>query len=311
MANETLDDLRQQAQQALAQGQYPKARQLYHQALGAHGDHPDTHYGLATVCFLLNDLDGAVYHFTQVTRLDPVRAGAFVNLGAVYNRLEKFDDAIAALRKGIHLDPNRAEGYYNLGVVYRHLGKPDMALQAYREATRINPRMPDAHYNIANIYLEKNQLGIAIAHYQQALELRPNWEKAVRGLEAARAQQNPDSAVTADTVTVETPSARVRRLDPDRLVDPNAHGELLREAHQAIIEADKQGHQLLAIIESDVEKVIRDLSNCLLFPKDPRNDLHAQIQKFDGVMTQLRQMQATLKKKTQQIREASDGLNQA
>ena len=55
---------------------------LYLQALGLRSDAPDVHYGLATVCFLLNDLTSAAYHFKEVTRLDPLRAGAFINLGA-------------------------------------------------------------------------------------------------------------------------------------------------------------------------------------------------------------------------------------
>src|SRR5207245_10855785 len=121
MANE-FEELLHQAQEALAQGDYPQARQFYRQALASHGDHPDVHYGLATVCFLLNDLHGAAYHFLEVTRLDPLRAGAFVNLGAVYNRLERYDEAITALRKGIQLDTSRAEGCYNLGVDYRQGG---------------------------------------------------------------------------------------------------------------------------------------------------------------------------------------------
>ena len=113
---------------------------------------------MATGCFLLGELPLAAYHFKEVTRLDPQRTGAFINLGAVYNRLEQFDDAIPALRRGIQLDTNRAEGYYNLGLVYRRKGQPDMAIQAYREATRINPRMANAHFNIANIYLEKGTI---------------------------------------------------------------------------------------------------------------------------------------------------------
>src|SRR5260370_17411489 len=86
MANE-IEDLREKAQEALSQGDYPQARQLYRQALGAHGDHPDLHYGLATVCFLLNDLHAAAYHFLEVTRLHPLRAGAFANLRPLPNPL--------------------------------------------------------------------------------------------------------------------------------------------------------------------------------------------------------------------------------
>jgi tetratricopeptide (TPR) repeat protein len=303
MAN-AIDELRRKAQEALAQGDYPQARQLYRQALGAYGDHPDLHYGLATVCFLLNDLNGAAYHFLEVTRLDPLRAGAFVNLGAVYNRLEKYDDAIAALRKGIQLDGNRAEGYYNLGVVYRQRNQLDLAIQAYREATRINPRMADAHYNLANIYLEKEQFPLAIAHYRHALDLRPTWDKAQRGLEAAQVAQNPEAERPSAVVF----TAATQNLDPDRLLDPNFHGQMLREMHQAIIDMDKQGHQLLNILQGDVERVIRDLSNCLLFPHNPGNDLNDQIQKFNVVASLLQQLQQLLLKDMTKTRETNEQL---
>jgi tetratricopeptide (TPR) repeat protein len=299
---ETIEELRHKAQESLAQGDYTQARQLYRQALGVHGDHPDLHYGLATVCFLLNDLNGAVYHFLEVTRLDPQRAGAYINLGAVYNRLEKYDDAIAVLRKGIQLDNTRGEGYYNLGVVYRQRNQIDLAIQAYREATRINPRMADAHYNLANIYLEKEQYPLALAHYRHALELRPTWEKAQRGLEAAEAARQPHGEASSGPLT---PAPSRRTLDPDRLLDPNVHGLLLRDMHQAIIDMDRQGHQLVKILQDDVERVIRDLSNCLLFPNNPGNDLNGQIQKFNVVAALLQQIQQQLQKHMKKTRDAS------
>ena len=176
----------------------------------------------------------AAYHFKEVTRLDPLRAGAYINLGAVYNRLEQYDDAVTALRRGIQLDLNRAEGYYNLGLVYRRKGQADLAIQAYREAVRVNPRMADAHYNIANIYYEKDQYALAIAHYKQSLEIRPHWEKAQRGLAAAQEAAGESSAAGEDTgyepTTPQPGDLSSKPLDPERQLDGNLHGELLRHA---------------------------------------------------------------------------------
>src|SRR5881392_837129 len=104
MAKENVETLCQKAQMAVAQGEYEAARQQYLQALGLKSDSPDVHYGLATVCFLLNDLPSAAHHFKEVTRLDPLRAGAYINLGAAYNLLDQLEDAIQALRRGIQLD---------------------------------------------------------------------------------------------------------------------------------------------------------------------------------------------------------------
>src|SRR5437763_9374154 len=176
-----IDALCQQARQAIAERDWEKARQAYQQALGLKSDSADIHQGLSTVCFQLRDLSSAVRHFKEVTRLDPLRAGAFINLGAVYNLPDRLDDAINVLRKGIQLDPQRSEGYYNLGLVYRRKGQTDLAIHAYREALRINPLLADAHYNLGNLYFEKEQFKQASDCYQQACKLRPNFEKAQEG----------------------------------------------------------------------------------------------------------------------------------
>src|SRR5438132_14244044 len=119
MAAESIEEICQRAREALEQRNPERARQLYLQALGLKSDSPDVHHGLATVCFQLKDLPSAAFHFKEVTRLDPLRAVAYINLGAIYNLLDQLDEAIPVLRRGIQLDHRRAEGFYNLGLVYR------------------------------------------------------------------------------------------------------------------------------------------------------------------------------------------------
>lgn len=299
MANESLDQLRQNAQAALSHGHYQEARQIYQQALGYNSDNPDIHYGIATACFLLGDQHSAIYHFKEVIRLDPLRAGAFINLGAVQNRLGQFDEALTTLRRGIQLDPNRGEGYYNLGLVHKQLGQLDMAINAYREALRLNPRMYDAHYNLGNIFLEKEQYTLAIAHYKQALEIRPNWEKGRAALVAAQAAQ------AAATAAVESGEPKVHdatpapdsKIDPDRMLDPNFHANLLRELHDVVVDTDKYTQGMLDFLQKDVEEAIRELSICILTPKDPKYSLEEQIAKFDAVVNKLQQFQEAMHKR--------------
>src|SRR5499427_6398828 len=117
MVPDKVERLCQRAQQAIAERDWEKAKQAYLMALGQRSDLPDVHYGLATVYFQLRELTSAAHHFREATRLGPQRAGAFINLGAVLNLLNQYDEAIAALRRGIQLDSQRVEGYYNLGLV--------------------------------------------------------------------------------------------------------------------------------------------------------------------------------------------------
>jgi Tfp pilus assembly protein PilF len=311
MAKETVDGLCQKAQAALSQGDYSSARTCYQQALGLRSDDPDVHYGVATVCFLLNDLASSAYHFKEVTRLDPLRAGAYINLGAVYNRLEQYDDAIPVLRRGIQLDLSRSEGYYNLGLVYRKKGQPDMAIQAYREAVRVNPRMADAHYNIANLYLEKQQYALAIAHYKQAIELRPRWEKAVKGLEACQEAMGDgaDSAMAAgDDTQHEIPQPAEIKLDPERLVDPNVHGELLRTLHRSTIDAENDGRAFLETIEKKIEPAIKELSNCLLYPDTPVSEVSKHVRAFEEAIAAMRALHSKMRGQYGRVRAVGEQL---
>jgi tetratricopeptide (TPR) repeat protein len=313
MASESIESLCQKARQAVAQGNYEQARQIYLQGLGLRSDAPEVHYGMATVCFLLNDLHSAAYHFKEVTRLDPLRAGAFINLGAVYNRLEQFDEAIPVLRRGIQLDNHRAEGYYNLGLVHRRKGQVDLAIEAYREATRVNPRMADAHYNLANLYLEKERYSLAIAHYRQTLELRPNWDKAEHGLAQAEAAlsatglaQSPGGS--GGGKSGESSSGTIKTLDPERMVDPSVQGGVLSHLHKATIDSETQGRTFLKVLEGEIEPAIKELSTCLLYPDSSATELDECVQKFESALASMRNAQRNLQGSLERVRTLGEKL---
>jgi tetratricopeptide (TPR) repeat protein len=315
MSLQSFDVLCQQARQAIAERNWEKARQSYLQALGLKSDAPDIHQGLATVCFQLRDLTSAAYHFKEVTRLDPHRAGAFINLGAVYNLMDQLDDAITALRRGIQLDSQRAEGYYNLGLVYRRKGQIDLAIHAYREALRINPRMADAHYNLANLYLDKEQYSQAITNYRQALLIRPNWDKASQGLanaeealqevSADKVQQEEEAEAAQAPASKSSPAIPV---DPNRVVDPDVHGLLLNALHKATIESDNYGRHFFQLVEEEVEPVIKELSSCMISPDVSITVLDACIQKFEDALTHMRSARENLQSSIAKVRTLGDKL---
>jgi superkiller protein 3 len=315
MVAESVEVLCQRAREAMEQRNWEKARQLYLQALGLKSDSPDVHYGLATVCFQLKDLPSAAHHFKEVTRLDPLRAGAYINLGAVYNLLDQLDEAIPVLRRGIQLDSHRAEGYYNLGLVYRRKRQIDLAIQAYQEAIRVNPRMADAHYNLANLYMDRDQFGLAISRYKSALELRPTWDKAANGIAVAESRQEQAAkpaasraAAPGPQVDVATPLPATLKLDPERMIDPNAHGQLLTTLHHATIESENIGRSFLTILEGEIEPAIKELSSCLLYSDSSLTELDQCVEKFESAMRNMRTMQSTLQNSIDKLRSLGDKL---
>lgn len=290
MRADNLEELFQKAREAMERGGPEKARPFYQQALALKPDSPDVHYGLAAVCFQMNDLPGAAHHFKEVTRLDPLRASAYVSLGGVYNLLDQAGEAVVALRRGIQLDPERAEGYYNLALVHRRMGQTNLALQAYQDTLRVNPRMADAHYNLANLYLEEGEFERAISHYRLALQLRPSWDRATAGLEQAQ-----EALAEQEQPADEAPSE-----GGERPPGTSRRASFLKHLQRATAESEKSGQQFLRVLEGEVEPVIQELTTLLLYPDTPPVDLDACARRFETAVQNMRgahrDLQASIRK---------------
>lgn len=265
------------AKQAIENRDWEKAKQAYLIALGLRSDAPDIHMGLATVYFQLRELTSAAHHFREVTRLDPLRAGAYINLGAVLNLLQEYDEAITALRRGIQIDPQRVEGYYNLGLVYRRKGQFDMSIQAYREALRLNPRMADAHLNLANLYVEKQQFRQAIQNYDESLKIRPNWDKAMEGKAHAQALLSGDRPVAAAPVPASTGRSGTAE---DKMIDPNLHSNLLTAIYTGSEAAEALGRDFQKVLSDEMDVAIKELSSCLLYADSSTSELNTCVDHF-------------------------------
>jgi tetratricopeptide (TPR) repeat protein len=293
MGPDKVEKLCQRAQLAIAERDWDKAKQSYLMALGLRGDLPDVHYGLATVYFQLRELTSAAHHFREVTRLDPQRAGAYINLGAVLNLMAQYDEAVTVLRRGIQLDGQRVEGYYNLGLVYKRKGQADLAISAYKEALRINPRMADTHLNLANLYLEREQPRLALSHYESALQLRPGWDKALDGMDQARATLSGEKPAATNDVTPVRPTGV--NMDLDRTVDPITHAQFLTTLHQATIASEDMGRMLQKVLGEEVEPVLKELSTVLLHSTGSRSELDNCLTKFESALNRMRAAHQALK----------------
>lgn len=307
MSTVAYDELCTLARQAVSTGNYQEARSLYSRAVATSPDSPDAHYGLATCCFMLSDFESARIHFKEVTRLDPLRATAFINLGALYNRLGQQDEAIATLRKGMQLDPRRAEGYYNLGIAYRQKGMVDLAIQAYREATRLNPRMADAFLNLGNLLLESERFQEAIAAYQQALAVRPNFEKAVHGLRSAQqalTEKTPSSQPRVPAAAG-TPVDSVQESAPeavhgfDNIVERADAMDSLREACH---KQEEFCREISRVIEQELGSAIRDLSRSLV-GTPAAGELEIHVKAYESSLDNLRNSRKSLDEGFDQVRE--------
>ncbi len=305
MSNAGFDEICTQARAAVGAGNYKDGRTLYAKAVALSPQSPDAHYGLATCCYLLSDFDAAMKHFKEVTRLDPLRATAFINLGALYNRLGQQEEAIASLRKGLQLDPRRAEGYYNLGIAYRQKGMADLAIQAYREATRLNPRMADAFLNLGNLLLEAERFPEAIAAYQQALSMRPNFEKALQGLHSAQqalAAATPTPRVTGAPVVTEAPGRDGFSEPTHGFANIVERAEAMESLRDVCQKQETYCNEITRALEQELGAAIRELSRSLV-GTPAAGELELQVKTYEAALVGLRAARRNLDEGFQKIRD--------
>lgn len=139
--------------------------------------------------FFQKKLEPARDCFERLTQLNPSHTKAWVNLGAIHNRMGDHRKSTEVLRRALQRDRKCAEAYYNLGIAHRAMQMNTMAISAYKEALKLAPEMIDAHINLGNIYMDMKNIGLALQCFQAALRNQPDSVKARRCLETAQSMQ--------------------------------------------------------------------------------------------------------------------------
>src|SRR6516164_1023899 len=92
------------------------------------------------------DYRSAESGFREVLKLDPQSAAAYVNLGVVYMRTQKFDAAIKALESAKKLAPTMAGIDLNLGLAYYHKKDYPQAIPHFAAVLAADPHSLQARY---------------------------------------------------------------------------------------------------------------------------------------------------------------------
>ena len=119
---------------------------------------------LGMASFFQQNLEPARDCFERLTQLNPSHTKAWVNLGAILNRMGDHGKRRKCCVEPCRSDRKCAEAYYNMGIAQRAMQTNTMAISAYKEALKLAPEMIDAHINLGNIYTghEEHWPGIAM-----------------------------------------------------------------------------------------------------------------------------------------------------
>lgn len=296
----SFEDLCQAGREHLKAGRLSEAVAAFEEARLINDLDADVHDGLATAHYLLKDDAAAARHFERVTRLDPRRGPAWINLGAVYNRMREYQKAADVLRRAVQIEKKSAVAFYNLGFACKHLKQWNMAVPAYREAIRLDPKMADAYYNLGNVFSALNNQAQAVSHYKRALQLDPNLERARRKLEEAETALNASRTISPFGRLVDNAEPAGAAQNPaGRELDEHEREEDRRKLHELLKQLDADLDLLLASLGEKLDPAVRTLNKMLTQHLDPHS---VSITKADA-LENFREARAEYAPRLRQIQE--------
>ncbi|MFO1001383.1 MAG: tetratricopeptide repeat protein [Planctomycetaceae bacterium] len=254
--------------------------------------------------FYNKELQAAREVFERHTKVNSGHTQAWVNLGAVLNRLGEFRKAVEALRRALQKDRKCAEAYYNMGIAQRGQNLNTMAISAYKEAIKLKPDLIEAHLNLGNIYVDMKNMGLALQCFQAAVRLDPNSKKARSSLEKAQmTQQNARRVVSPFGRLVDVKELDRQNVDtgPRELdaASRKAERELVQEVTRKVRAG---GKEMLPLLEETLHAQLHRLER-IVVQTENRFSSAENVESFSQTLGDLQRLRSVIKEGLAEIRE--------
>jgi tetratricopeptide (TPR) repeat protein len=116
----------------------------------------------------------SIQAFTEVIKLRPEYADAYINVGLTEIVWEKYDSARKAIRKAISLDPNSARARYYDGLLQRRAGNTQQEIADFRKVVEMFPQSRDARRELGITYYQQNDNHAALEQFEALQKIDPD-----------------------------------------------------------------------------------------------------------------------------------------
>ena len=99
---------------------------------------------------------------------------AYSKRGEIYLHMNDYNKAAQEMEKSIALEPNYADAYNNLGILYTKLKQEENALKSFQMAIAVDPKYYRPYYLRARLYRKSTKYDKAIADYNKVIKLNPS-----------------------------------------------------------------------------------------------------------------------------------------
>jgi len=116
----------------------------------------------------------SVRAFTEVIKLRPSYADAYINVGLTEISWEKYGSARTAIRKALSLDPDNVRAHFYDGLLQRRAGNTEQEIADFRKVVDAFPQSRDARRELGISYYQHNDNQAALEQFEALQKIDPD-----------------------------------------------------------------------------------------------------------------------------------------
>ncbi|MCZ6696243.1 MAG: tetratricopeptide repeat protein [Acidobacteria bacterium] len=165
----------------LRRGEWIRAEENYHAALGIYPDFDDARMNLGMAVLQQGRARESMEHFRAVLDRDPAEVEAKVNLASAHQALGEEAMAESLLMEVVRESPHSAKAWNNLGSLAMEQGEVEVAIGHLEAAVERDPGMAIFRVNLADALTAAGRYRDAADQFEAAYRLDPFYPEVRRG----------------------------------------------------------------------------------------------------------------------------------
>lgn len=131
-------------------------------------DSINAHMNIADILSVQGQTKKAVFHYTEVLKLNPDQESAHTDIGLLLVKDGYISEGAEHFAKALKINPHSSTAHYNLGMILEKQGKVNEAIIHYSTALRIDPQYAEAHKNLGFILEKQGRQEKSDFHFSEA-----------------------------------------------------------------------------------------------------------------------------------------------
>jgi tetratricopeptide (TPR) repeat protein len=204
-ADLTADELFKSGSDAVRNGNYEQAVELFTRLLAVEPKHKTARNYLGFSYYNLRKLDASIAAFTDQVAINAYDEYAYGHLGLAYMQLRRYAEAESAFRKQLEINPLEKRAHGNLARLYIDTKRYSGAVAELEQGIKLNPDDASHQVELGTALLNLARNDDALAAFEKASNLEPNpttwnniaYQLSLKAVHLDRAQRYAESAVSA------------------------------------------------------------------------------------------------------------------